>query len=170
MNVIQADDGTAMQSVEYAISAPASLQERRPRTLKHGDTFGVFDRNGDVVSGEGFAEGLYHRDTRHLSQLELVFAGARPILLSSSTRDDNATLTCDLTNPDLEHGGGADRPGAGLSAGVGMGSSCRHGRWLRQWLAGAVALDLNQGQAAAAGDSSSENRTASQHRSEADES
>ncbi len=96
-----------MQSVEYAISAPASLQERRPRTLKHGDTFGVFDRNGDVVSGEGFAEGLYHRDTRHLSRFELVFAGARPILLSSSTRDDNATLTCDLTNPDLDHGGDA---------------------------------------------------------------
>ncbi len=107
MNVIQVSDAPGAQPAEYAISAPASLQERRPRTLKHGDTFGVFDRNGDVVSGEGFAEGLYHRDTRHLSQFELTFAGARPILLSSSTRDDNATLTCDLTNPDLAGDGAA---------------------------------------------------------------
>ena len=75
--------------------------------LKHGDTFGVFDRNGDVVAGEGFAEGLYHRDTRHLSRFELAFDGLRPILLSSSTRDDNATLTCDLTNPDLQGNGSA---------------------------------------------------------------
>ncbi|MFX5570715.1 glycogen debranching N-terminal domain-containing protein, partial [Acinetobacter baumannii] len=27
--------------------------------------------------------------------------GARPMLLSSTLRDDNAALTCDLTNPDL---------------------------------------------------------------------
>ena len=101
MNVVNVQPAPLTQPESYTISAPASLQERRPRTLKHGDTFGVFDRNGDIVSGEGFAEGLYHHDTRHLSRLELVFAGGRPILLSSSIRDDNATFTCDLTNPDL---------------------------------------------------------------------
>ena len=90
---------------QFYIPAAASLQERRPRTLKHGDAFAVFDHNGDVISGAGSPEGLYHRDTRHLSHLSLSVCGGRPMLLSSTLRDDNATLTCDLTNPDVyEHG------------------------------------------------------------------
>lgn len=89
---------------EFFIPASSSLQERRPRILKHGDTFGVFDHNGDVVSGRGSPEGIYHRDTRHLSHLYLTIAGKRPLLLSSTLRDDNAFLICDLTNPDLFDG------------------------------------------------------------------
>ncbi|MBB3234792.1 amylo-alpha-1,6-glucosidase [Phyllobacterium endophyticum] len=85
----------------FYIPAAESLQERRPRTLKHGDTFGVFDHNGDARVGSGMPEGLFHRDTRHLSHLSLSINGARPMLLSSTLRDDNATLTCDLTNPDI---------------------------------------------------------------------
>lgn len=92
--------GTA-QIAQFYIPASASLQERRPRTLKHGDTFAVFDHNGDALSGPGSPEGIFHRDTRHLSHLYLTINGARPMLLSSTLRDDNATLTCDLTNPDL---------------------------------------------------------------------
>src|SRR5262245_39931870 len=90
---------------QFYIPAAASLQERRPRTLKQGDTFAVFDHNGDVLSGEGSPEGLYHRDTRHLSHLHLSLCEARPMLLSSTLREDNATLTCDLTNPDLYQDG-----------------------------------------------------------------
>lgn len=87
---------------QFFIPAAASLHERRPRTLKHGDTFAVFDHSGDAISGPGSPEGLYHRDTRYLSHLYLTMnGGARPILLSSSLRDDNATLKCDLSNPDL---------------------------------------------------------------------
>ncbi|RSC30046.1 amylo-alpha-1,6-glucosidase [Agrobacterium sp. FDAARGOS_525] len=86
---------------QFFIPAAASLQERRPRTLKHGDTFAVFDHNGDALSGPGSPEGLFHRDTRYLSHLYLTINGKRPMLLSSTLRDDNATLTCDLTNPDL---------------------------------------------------------------------
>lgn len=86
---------------QFFIPAAASLQERRPRTLKHGDTFGLFDPNGDVIPGAGSPEGLFHRDTRHLSRMFLTVGGARPLLLSSTIRDDNAVLTCDLTNPDL---------------------------------------------------------------------
>ncbi len=85
----------------YGVSARASLQEIRSRTLKHGDTFGVFDHNGDIAATASDAEGLFHRDTRHLSRLSLSLNGARPLLLSSTLRDDNATLTCDLTNPDI---------------------------------------------------------------------
>src|ERR687895_188268 len=43
---------------QFFIPDTASLQERRPRTLKHGDTFAVFDANGDAVSGQGSPEGL----------------------------------------------------------------------------------------------------------------
>lgn len=94
------------QQAQFFIPATASLQERRPRTLKHGDTFAVFDHNGDAIVGPGSPEGLFHRDTRYLSGFYLTVAGARPILLSSTLRDDNATLSCDLTNPDLYDGDG----------------------------------------------------------------
>lgn len=91
---------------QFFIRAAASLQERRPHTLKQDDTFAVFDHDGDVLSGPDSPEGIFHRDTRHLSNLLLTLDGVRPILLSSTLRGDNATLTCDLTNPDLhdEHG------------------------------------------------------------------
>src|SRR3954470_12320151 len=93
--------GPAAPFAQFFIPAAASLQERRPRTLKHGDTFAVFDYNGDALSGPGSPEGLFHRDTRYLSLFYLTINGQRPMLLSSTLRDDNATLTCDLTNPDL---------------------------------------------------------------------
>lgn len=83
------------------IPAETSLQEQKPRALKHGDTFAVYDPNGDILAGAGSPEGLFHADTRHLSRLQLSINGARPMLLSSGLRDDNAALICDLSNPDL---------------------------------------------------------------------
>lgn len=88
-------------STQVHIPASVSLHERRPRTLKHGDTFGLFDHNGDAIAGVGSPDGIYHCDTRHLSHLSLLLAGVRPLLLSSTLRDDNATLTCDLANGHL---------------------------------------------------------------------
>jgi glycogen debranching enzyme len=85
----------------FFIPANTSLSERRPRTLKQDDTFAVFDQNGDALSWPGSPEGIYYHDTRHLALLYLTIEGSRPILLSSTLRDDNASLTCDLTNPDL---------------------------------------------------------------------
>jgi len=38
---------------QFYIPAAASLQERRPRTLKHGDTFALFDHNGDAIGAPG---------------------------------------------------------------------------------------------------------------------
>jgi len=100
-NSVPEPAGQGMPIAQFFIPASASLQERRPRTLKHGDTFAVFDHNGDALSGPGSPEGLFHRDTRYLSHLYLTINNRRPMLLSSTLRDDNATLTCDLTNPDL---------------------------------------------------------------------
>ncbi|MDP9009151.1 MAG: amylo-alpha-1,6-glucosidase [Pseudomonadota bacterium] len=93
-----ADQAPASQ---FSIAASASFQERRTRTLKHGDTFAVFDHRGDIGIESGSTEGLYHRDTRILSQLTLLFEEARPLLLSSMIQDDNTMFSADLSNPDL---------------------------------------------------------------------
>ncbi len=86
---------------QFYIPATASLQERRPRILKHGDAFAVFDHYGDIISvGRTGPEGLYRGDTRFLSHLELRIGGERPLLLSSTVQDDNTALMVDLTNPD----------------------------------------------------------------------
>src|SRR5690606_36631060 len=88
-------------SIRFYISATTPLQDRRPRTLKHGDTFAVFDHYGDIIPAEGSPEGIYHRDTRYLSGLQLLIDGREPLLLSSVVQDNNAALTADLTNPDI---------------------------------------------------------------------
>lgn len=95
-------DGNQANSVPET----AVRYERGSRTLKHGDTFAVFDNNGDAISWPGNPEGIFHRDTRHLSYLSLTVNGRHPLLLSSTLRDDNATLSCDLTNPEIPLGGG----------------------------------------------------------------
>ena len=74
---------------------------RLRRILKHGDTFAVFDSHGDMGASAGGPDGLFHHDTRYLSRLELLLFGVQPLLLGSSVRDDNLTLTADLTNPDI---------------------------------------------------------------------
>ncbi len=85
----------------FTVGANAIQSERRLHALKYGDLFGVFDQNGNILSGPGIADGLYYLDTRHLSSLTLSICGQSPILLSATLRDNNATLSCDLTNPDL---------------------------------------------------------------------
>lgn len=89
----------------YAVGATLSLQDKQYRTLKNGDMFGVFDLSGNILPYEGGTEGLYNRDTRHLSVFELTVGGGKPVLLSSTIRDDNTALICDLANPDLSKDG-----------------------------------------------------------------
>jgi glycogen debranching enzyme len=89
---------------QYYIHARSSLADDRRRVLLSGDTFAVFDRCGDfqpIGSGEF---GLFHCDTRYLSAFELRINGRRPLLLSSSIRDDNAVLAVDLTNSEMRRG------------------------------------------------------------------
>jgi glycogen debranching enzyme len=81
---------------------PATGPATRPRrTLKHDDTFVVLDSHGDIGASAGGSDGLFHCDTRFLSHLELLLNGMQPLLLGSNLRDDNTTLTVDLTNPDM---------------------------------------------------------------------
>jgi glycogen debranching enzyme len=89
---------------EYEIEARTSLTDRALRNLKHADAFAVFDAHGDIGTVSESAEGLFHRDTRFLSHLELRLEGKRPLLLSSAVHEDKAALSVELTNPDLQIG------------------------------------------------------------------
>ena len=42
---------------QFYIAAQSSLSELRPRTLKHGDTFALFDRHGDLSAFAAGPEG-----------------------------------------------------------------------------------------------------------------
>ncbi len=85
---------------QFYILATSSLADDRTRVLKQDDTFAVFDRYGDIRTvGQG-VQGVYHEGTRHLSRLEFRLGKHRPLLLSSTVKDDNALLAVDLTNPD----------------------------------------------------------------------
>jgi glycogen debranching enzyme len=96
---------TDRQHDQYPIVASSSLTDDHIEVLKQGDTFGVFDRYGDIHSLRTGAEGLYHEGTRFLSRFTLTINGERPLLLSSTVKEDNVLLYIDLTNPDMIHGG-----------------------------------------------------------------
>src|SRR5215831_5820431 len=48
----------AEEASRFYIESDFSFQERRVRTLKHGHTFAVFDRHGDIAVGPGSSDGL----------------------------------------------------------------------------------------------------------------
>ncbi|MFQ5755986.1 MAG: glycogen debranching N-terminal domain-containing protein [Acidiferrobacterales bacterium] len=90
---------------EYFIRTTSSRVDDRTRVLKHGDTFAVFDRFGDIqVFGQG-EQGIYYEGTRFLSRYELLLGEQRPLLLNSTVTQGNIFLTVDLTNPELFAGG-----------------------------------------------------------------
>lgn len=82
----------------------AAQSEPWQYALKHGESFALFDQHGDILAGRLRAHGLYHRDTRVLSEWRLLFNGHQPLFLSSTLRDNNAALIVDLTNPDIYSG------------------------------------------------------------------
>ncbi len=85
----------------YYILATSSRTGERTLVLMHGDTFAIFDAFGDI-GPFGFGEqGLYYEGTRHLSRFELRIGRARPLLLSSTVKEENELLTVDVTNPDI---------------------------------------------------------------------
>ncbi len=86
----------------FYIRAQSSLADDRTRVLLHGDTFAVFDRYGDIQPIGSGQQGIFHEETRYVSRFELRIGGLRPLLLSSTIREDNILFGIDLTNPDLE--------------------------------------------------------------------
>src|SRR5580765_1860535 len=86
---------------QYQIVASSSLTDEHIEVLKQGDTFGLFDQYGDIHSLRTGSHGLYHEGTRFLSRFVLTLNGERPLLLSSTVKQDNVLLNVDLTNPDM---------------------------------------------------------------------
>ncbi|HJU22537.1 MAG TPA: amylo-alpha-1,6-glucosidase [Casimicrobiaceae bacterium] len=96
------EDVVRLQDGFYILSTSSRVDDRTC-VLKQGDTFAIFDRFGDIEEIGTGALGLYHRDTRFLSKLALRMASERPLLLSSTIKEDNAVLAVDLMNPDIPH-------------------------------------------------------------------
>jgi len=93
---------TAQPVAESPFYIPMTGPAARPRrSLKHDDTFIVLDSHGDIGASAGGPDGLFSADTRYLARLELALDEVQPLLLGSSLRDDNSSLTVDLTNPDI---------------------------------------------------------------------
>ena len=88
----------------YVLATLAHLDEQ-PQVLKSGETFGVFDRFGDIGALMPGQQGLYHHDTRHLSHLEVLVEGLRPLQLGGAMEDANSVLGIDLMNTDISRGG-----------------------------------------------------------------
>jgi len=98
---------------QYYILANSSLADEQSRVLKHADTFGVFDRRGNIRP-LGFEDhGIYYQGTRFLSRSDIKLQGKAPLLLSSNVKEDNDFLVVDLTNPDFE-----DERGSFISRGT----------------------------------------------------
>ncbi len=95
---------------QFYIRASSSLADDRTRVLLNGDTFAVFDRGGDIQPVGFGQQGIFHKETRHLSRLEMQLCGERPLLLSSTMREDNVLFAIDLTNPDLVMSSGEALP------------------------------------------------------------
>ena len=95
---------------EYYVRASSALADDRTRVLKYGDTFAVFNRYGDIEPLGTSRFGLFYAETRHLSRFTLRLNQKQPLLLSSTVREDNAFLSVDLTNVDINLNGNDELP------------------------------------------------------------
>jgi glycogen debranching enzyme len=101
---------TTIHEIETVTESPFYIPMTGPaarprRALKHDDTFVVLDSHGDIGASAGGPDGLFNADTRYLARLELLLNDVQPLLLGSNLRDDNSSLTVDLTNPDVFRSG-----------------------------------------------------------------
>jgi glycogen debranching enzyme len=87
---------------KYYISVNSSYADDRVKVLNHTNTFGIFDRWGDVKLLGEEVQGIYHNGTRYISDIEMRINGVRPLLLSSSVKKENEILSIDLTNPSMK--------------------------------------------------------------------
>jgi glycogen debranching enzyme len=99
------DEVIKLPSDQFYIHSTSGRIDDRTRVLKHGDTFAVFDRFGEIDVLNRSQYGIFHQDTRFLSRFIVRLNGSRLSLLSSAIKEDNALLTVDLTNADVERHG-----------------------------------------------------------------
>src|SRR5436305_3526919 len=73
--------------------------------IKDGDVFFLASPDGRVPADDGHGLGLYYHDCRYLCGYEMKLAGALPVPLVATAERGFAALF-ELTNPDLDTGGG----------------------------------------------------------------
>ncbi len=81
----------------FYIATNSSYADNRILILNNSDTFGIFDRWGDILPFGEEVQGVYHEGTRFLSECEFRINNRRPTLLSSSIREENEILSVDLS-------------------------------------------------------------------------
>jgi glycogen debranching enzyme len=91
-------------SQQYYIATKSSPADDRPRVLKYGAIFAVFDRLGDIRPGGLGEQGIFFEGTRYLSQLLVHLWNERPLLLSSTIEPSNFLFNADLANLDVSRG------------------------------------------------------------------
>ena len=87
------------------IHATADGSPRNHETLKHDDAFAIIDTHGDIGAFGNRPDGLFFKDTRYLSRLELLIARSVPLLLGSTLDGSDLQHCCDLTNTDVYEDG-----------------------------------------------------------------
>lgn len=86
---------------QFYVMATSSLTEEATFTLKHDDSFAIFNKYGDVLSFDKSVQGIFHNGTRFLSAYRFKIENQKPLYLSSDLREDNEMFSVDLTNPDI---------------------------------------------------------------------
>ena len=97
-----------LEENKYHIGNDVVFVDDRVRVLNHFDTFGIFDRWGDMHPHAKKLHGIYHQGTRFINKMELRINGQKPLLLSSAIKENNQVLSVDLTNPAFDDCGLAE--------------------------------------------------------------
>ena len=82
-----------------------SETRRPPLVIKEDELFLYADDEGLIPAAENSPLGLYFRDTRFLSRLEMTIGGRAPMLLSS-TAERNYLSSAEFTNLEIRGAGG----------------------------------------------------------------
>ena len=91
---------TTTEEGKFHIHADAVSNDDRVKVLNHADSFAIFDRWAIFILTQKKHRAFFTRYC-FLNKLELRLNKKKPLLLSSSIKEDNDFLSVDLTNPDL---------------------------------------------------------------------
>lgn len=93
------------QPLEYGPTKLLSGCNHSKHVIKSGELFMVTTTDGQIPDACTCGLGLYHRDTRFLSRLQILINDVKPVLLSLSA-EKNYLSMIELCNPHLEIGDG----------------------------------------------------------------
>jgi len=99
---IQAEESILAEEDIFHISTDAVNPDEEMNVLNHSNTFGLIGREGNIYPHGKMVQGIYHNGTRFINKLVLSINGQKPLLLSSTIKEDNDIFSIDLANPVLE--------------------------------------------------------------------